>query len=80
MIYTVLDAIELILKDLGEPLSPYWLASQMDEQKLWKASEHDVRAALEKDMKEWGEKTQFVKLTDDEWGLRSWDMEDSGDG
>ena len=56
MIYTVLDVIELILKDPGEPLSPYWLASQMDEQKLWKASEHDVRAALEKDMKEWGEK------------------------
>ena len=73
MIYTVLDVIELILKDPGEPLSPYWLASQMDEQKLWKASEHDVRAALEKDMKEWGEKTQFVKLNDDESGLRSWD-------
>jgi DNA-directed RNA polymerase delta subunit len=72
MIYTVLDAIELVLKDLGEPLSPYWLASQMDERKFWKASEHDVRAALEKDMKEWGEKTQFVKLSDDEWGLRSW--------
>lgn len=44
----------------------------MPEQRLWKASEHDVRAALEKDKDEWGEKTQFVKLNDDEWGLRSW--------
>lgn len=72
MIYTVLDAIELVLEELGEPQSPFWLASQMDEGKLWKASEHDVRAALEEDMKEWAEKSQFVKVADDEWGLRCW--------
>lgn len=47
MIYTVLDAIEIVLKEQGEPQSPFWLASLMDERKLWKASEHDVRAALE---------------------------------
>ena len=35
-------------------------------------SEHDVRAALEKDMKEWGEESQFVKAGEDEYGLRSW--------
>jgi len=73
MIHTILDAIEFVLKEQGEPQSPFWLASLVDEQKLWKASEHDVRAALEKDMKEWGEKTQFVKLADDDWGLRTWD-------
>ena len=73
MIYTILDASEIVLKELGEPLSPFWLASQLEEMRLWRASDYDVRAALEKDMKEWGEKTQFVKLADDEWGLRSWD-------
>ena len=72
MIHTILDAIELTLKEQGEPQSPYWLASQMMEGRLWKASEHDVRAALEKDMKEWGEKSQFVKTDDDEYALRSW--------
>ena len=44
----------------------------MDEMRLWKASEHDVRAALEKDLQEWGEKSQFVKTADDEYALRSW--------
>ena len=44
----------------------------MDEMRLWKASEHYVRAALEKDMKEWGEESQFVKAGEDEYGLRSW--------
>ena len=60
--YTILDAIEFALEEQGEPQSPYWLASQMMEGRLWRASEHDVRAALEKDMKEWGEKSQFVRV------------------
>ena len=73
MINTILDAIEFVLEDLAEPQSPYWVASQMEEMKLWRASERDVRAALEKDIKKWGEETQFVKVGDDEYGLRSWD-------
>jgi hypothetical protein len=52
MIHTMLDAIEFILKEQGEPLSPFCLASQMMEGRLWRASKHDVRAALKKDMKE----------------------------
>ena len=72
MIYTIIDAIEFVLDIQGESQSPYWLSSQMMEMKLWRASEHDVRAALEKDMKEWGEKSQFVKIADGEYALRSW--------
>ncbi len=72
MIYTILEAIEYALEAQGDPQSPYWLSSQMDEMRLWRASEHDVRAALEKDMKEWGEKSQFVKMADGEYALRSW--------
>jgi DNA-directed RNA polymerase delta subunit len=40
--------------------------------KLWKASEHDVRAALEKDIAEFGEESRFAKVADDEYALRSW--------
>ena len=72
MIHTIIDAIELVLEEQGEPQSPYWLSSQMDEMRLWRTSEHDVRTALEKDMQEWGEKSQFVKTADDEYALRSW--------
>jgi hypothetical protein len=72
MIHTIIDAIDLTLKEQGEPQSPYWLASQMMEMRLWRASEHDVRAVLEKDMKEWGEESQFVKVADDEYALRLW--------
>ena len=72
MIHSITDAIEYVLEAQGEPQSPYWLSSQMDEMRLWRASEHDVRAALEKDMQEWGEKSQFVKMADDEYALRSW--------
>ena len=75
MIYTIIEAIEFVLDAQGEPQSPYWLSSQMDEVRLWKASEHVVRAALEKDMQEWGEKSQFVKTADDEYALRSWRKE-----
>lgn len=73
MIHTILDAIEFILEEQGEPQSPYWLASQMMEMRLWRASEHDVRVALERDVKQWGKRSQFVPVADDEWGLRSWE-------
>ena len=76
MIHTILDAIEFVLKEQGEPQSPFWLASQMMEMKLWRASEHDVRAELEKDIRERGERSLFVKVADDEWSLRCWNMED----
>ena len=51
MIYTLLDAAAFILEEQGEQ-SPYWLSSQMMEGKLWRASEHDVQAALEQDINE----------------------------
>ena len=72
MIDTIFDACRQVLEINGDPQSPYWLASQMVEMKMWRASEHDVRAALEKDVEEFGERSQFVKLADDEWALRSW--------
>jgi len=72
MIHTIIEAIEFTLKEQGEPQSPYWLSSQMMEMRLWRASEHDVQAALEKDMKKWGKESQFVKTEEDEYALRSW--------
>ena len=72
MSYTVLDAIEHTLEEQGGLQSPYWLSSLLDEMKLWKASEHDVRAALDKDIAELGEESRFVKVADDEYALRSW--------
>lgn len=74
MIDTILDSIELTLESQGDPQSP-WLASHMDEMRLWRASEHEVRAALEKDIKNWGKNSQFVKMAKDEYALRSWNME-----
>lgn len=72
MIDTILDAIQFVLEDQGEPQSPYWLASQMMEARLWRVSEHDVQAALEGDITKWGEQSQFVRTADGEYGLRSW--------
>ena len=72
MIDTILDACRYVLEINGDPQSPDWLASQMMEMRLWRASEHDVRAALEKDISEFGEHSQFVKVADDEWAIRSW--------
>ena len=72
MIHTIMDAIEFVLEAQGEPQSPYWLASQMMEGRLWRASEHEVRAALKKDISEFGERSQFVKFGKDEYALRSW--------
>jgi hypothetical protein len=72
MIHTLLDACTFVLEDLSEPQSSYWLASQMEEMKLWKASEHDVRAALDEDIAKFGERSHFVKATGDEYALRLW--------
>ena len=80
MIDTILDACREVLDIDGDPQSPYWLASQMVEMRMWRASEHDVRAALEKDFSERGERSLLVKVAEDEWALRSWKWEDETDG
>jgi hypothetical protein len=72
MINTILDAIEFVLEELGDPQSPYWLASQMDEMRLWKASQHDVCAALDEDIREFSKNSPFVRLGEDEYALRWW--------
>jgi hypothetical protein len=72
MIDTLLDACEFILNNQGEPQSSYWLASQVMEMKLWRASEADVRDALNKDIEKQGGASRFVRLANDEFALRSW--------
>ena len=47
MISDILDACREVLEINGDPQTAYWLASQMVEMRMWRASEHDVRAALE---------------------------------
>jgi hypothetical protein len=71
-IRTLIDACRYVLEDQGEARSAYWLASIMEEMKLWRASESRVRAALDRDIKEQGESSLFVKVVDDQYGLRSW--------
>ena len=72
MIGDILDACREVLEINGDPQSAYWLASQMVEMRMWRASQHDVRAELEKDISEKGERSLFVKVADDEYALRSW--------
>ena len=72
MIESLLDACQFVLEDQGEPQSSYWLASQVMEMKLWRASEADVRDALNKDIRQRGEQSRFLQITDDEFVLRSW--------
>jgi DNA-directed RNA polymerase delta subunit len=72
MIDSLLDACQSVLENLGEPLSPYWLASQVMEMKMWRASEADMRDALAKDIERLGARSRFVRLDGDEWGLRAW--------
>ena len=62
MIESLLDACQFVLENLGEPQSSYWLASQVMEMKLWRASEADVRAALTKDIEEHGGALAFCSL------------------
>ena len=75
MIRTLLDACRFILEDQGELQSRYWLASQADEMKLWRASESEVRRALNKDIEKHGGSSLFVKVGEDEYALRSWTAE-----
>ena len=75
MIRTFLDACRYILEDQGEAQTSYWLASQADEMKLWRASESEVRRALNEDIEEHGESSLFVKVAEDEYALRSWTAE-----
>ena len=72
MIESLLDACQFVLVDQGEPQSSYWLASQVMEMKLWRASEADVRDALKKDIEEHGDRSRFVFVGEDEFALRSW--------
>ena len=71
MIESLLDACQFVLDDQGEPQSSYWLASQIMEMKLWRASEANVRDALTKDIEKHGEASRFARLADDEFALRS---------
>jgi len=72
MIESLLDACQFVLENLGEPQSSYWLASQVMEMKLWRASEADVRDALQNHIEEHGERSRFVFVGEDEFALRSW--------
>jgi len=40
MISDILDACREVLEINGDPQSAYWLASQMVEMRLWRATEH----------------------------------------
>ncbi len=73
-IESLLDACQLVLQEQGEPQSSYWLASQVMEMKLWRASEADVRDSLTKDIKRYGERSRFVRVADDEFALRKWTL------
>ena len=75
MIESLLDACQFVLEDQGEPQSSYWLASQVMEMKLWRASEPDVRDALNQDIQRHGEQSRFLQVADDLFALRSWTAE-----
>ena len=46
MLGDILNACWEVLEINGDPQSAYWLASQMVEMRMWRASEHDVRAEI----------------------------------
>jgi hypothetical protein len=71
-IRTLLDACRFDLEDQRDAQSASWLASIMEEMKLWRSSGSRVRAALDRDIKEHGASSRFVKVGDDQYGLRSW--------
>lgn len=76
MIYTLIDACEYVLKVQGEAQNCFWLASLCDELKLWKTDESKVRAALTRDIKKFGESSQFIMVGNDEFALREWQKTD----
>ena len=69
---TILDACQFVLEDQGEAQSSYWLSSIMLEMKLWRASESQVRAALDRDIELYGESSPFTRVGEDLYALRSW--------
>ncbi|VAX36070.1 hypothetical protein MNBD_PLANCTO02-588 [hydrothermal vent metagenome] len=73
MLYSINDVCKIILEDYGEPMSPYWLASQMVEARMWKANECEVRVALDEEIEKFGESAWFIKTEDDEYSLREWE-------
>jgi len=72
MINTIIDVCRFVLEDQGEAQSSYWLSSIMMEMKLWRASESQVRRALDRDIKKFGDSSPFVKVAEDLYALRSW--------
>jgi hypothetical protein len=66
MILTLLDACRYVLDELSESQSSYWLASQVVEMKLWRASESQVRRALDRNIEAHGESSLSVKVGEDE--------------
>jgi hypothetical protein len=69
MVHTLLDACQYVLEIDGGPISSFWLASQVEEMKLWRATEEKVRRALKRDVKKFAESSQFFELPNDEFGL-----------
>jgi hypothetical protein len=74
MIQTLLDACRFVLQDQGEAQSSHWLASIMLEMKLWRASESQVRVTLDRDIAAHGESSLFVKVAEDLYALRCWQV------
>ena len=72
MIATILDACREVLETNGDPQSANWLDFQMMEMRMWRASEHDVLAALDNDIRTPVERSPFVKMAGDEHALRAW--------
>jgi hypothetical protein len=72
MINTILDACRFVLEDQGEAQSSYWLSSIMMEMKLWRATELQVRAALDRNIEDYGESSPFMKVSGELYALRSW--------
>jgi hypothetical protein len=72
MINTILDACRYVLEDQGEAQSSYWLSSIMIEMKLWRATQSQVRIALDRDIQNYGETSQFMEVGEDLYALRSW--------
>jgi hypothetical protein len=73
MINTILDACRYVLEDQGEAQSTYWLSSIMNEMKVWRASESQVRIALDRDIEQFRESSPFVRVGEDLYALRCWD-------
>ena len=70
--HSLLEACEHVFNDQGESQSSYWLASQIMEMRLWRASEADVQAALTKDIDGHGSSSRFMRVGEDEFALRAW--------